>query len=294
MSRNCLFSACLVAVLASALGCAMPEPIRVMTFNIRYGTASDGENAWEHRRALVSDTIRTYDPDVLGLQEVLAFQAAELIDALPEYVFVGVGRDDGGEGGEFCPIMVRKSRFALLEAGHFWLSKRPEEPGSVGWDAALPRITTWVRLRYRRHPLNEIHVLNVHFDHRGKQARLESAKLVRLFADAKAGTPIIVTGDFNCGPGSEPYRALTRASGNLAELHDPHVLLGRNETDVGTYHGFHGNRSGKRIDWILHNRRFEPVETMIDRRSANGRYPSDHFPVTATLRLLAATRWGVL
>jgi len=292
MWRNLLWAVLsLVSALATA-GCGMPEPIRVMTFNIRYGTAEDGENAWPHRRQLVFDTIRANDPDVFGLQEVLAFQGAELTEALPEYVFVGVGRDDGADKGEFCPIMFRKKRFTLLESGHFWLSEQPEQPGSVGWDAALPRIATWVRLGYRNRAFNEIYMLNVHFDHQGSKARLESAKLVRLFVEAKAGQPIVVMGDFNCGPRSEPYRELTRAAGNLAELRDPYVKLGRTERDAGTFNDFRGNRSGERIDWILHNRRFEPLDIAIDRRDFDGRYPSDHFPVTATLRLLPATRWG--
>ncbi|MBU0640073.1 MAG: endonuclease/exonuclease/phosphatase family protein [Planctomycetes bacterium] len=275
-------------------GCSMPDPIRVMTFNIRYGTAPDGPNHWELRRDLVIETIRAHDPDVVGLQEVLADQAEAICDALPDYAFVGVGRRDGALAGEFVPIMYRKELFLATDTGHFWLSEHPNQPGSVGWDAALPRLVTWVQLRFKKNALNEIYVFNTHFDHRGSRARLEASKLLRRVVDSKGGTPIIVLGDFNCGPNSAPYWTLTGDTSNLAELRDPYVMLKRNELEAGTYHAFNGRREGQRIDWVLHNHRFEPQEVEIDHRVFDGRYPSDHFPVTATLRLLPATDWGVL
>ena len=272
----------------------MPEPIRVMSFNIRYGTAADGENSWKQRRELVFQTIREYEPDLLGLQEVLAFQAEELREALSDYEFVGVGRDDGQQAGEFGPIMYRKRVFLLVRAGHFWLSEKPEWPGSVGWDAALPRIVTWVRLAYKQSPQNKIYILNTHFDHQGVRARLESAKLVRRLVESLAGQPFIVLGDFNCGPGTPAHDELMAERGNLAELTDPFVLLRADTAGSATYHAFRGTVEGKRIDWILHNRRFQPSMVEIIHRCFNSRYPSDHYPVTATLRLLSATRWGVM
>ena len=275
-------------------GCRMPAPLRVMSFNIRYGTASDGENRWENRREFVFETIRDYDPDVIGLQEVLAFQAEELRAALPDYEFVGVGRDDGARAGEFAPIMYRKKTLKLIRAGHFWLSDEPGRPGSVGWDATLPRLATWIVVGFKQSPLNQVCLANAHFDHRGAQARLESAGLLRRMLESKAGQPFVVLGDFNCGPGSPPYRELTADRGNLAELHDPFVTLGSELADVGTYHGFQGGDGGDRIDLILHNRRWEPIEVGIVREPHDGRYPSDHYPVTATLQLLPATRWGSL
>jgi endonuclease/exonuclease/phosphatase family metal-dependent hydrolase len=288
--RHCI-AVLLIGLSAMFAGCGMPPPFRVMTFNIRYGTADDGANSWPHRREHVLTTIRDYDPDILGLQEVLASQADELRAAFPKYGFVGVGRDDGERAGEFAPVMFRRSEFQLVRAGYFWLSERPERPGVLGWDAACPRLVTWVRLRCVRSPANEIQVINTHFDHRGERARLESARLIRKLVDSLAGTPIILMGDFNCGPGSDPYRALTAETGNLAELLDARVLLNQPETDTGTYHAFRGGRAGERIDWILHNRRFRPQAADIDQRQFDGRYPSDHFPVTATLELRAATKW---
>lgn len=291
MRSQAQFAAAALLALGTLCGCGMPPPFRVMTFNIRYGTADDGEDSWPQRRAHVLTTIRDYEPDILGLQEVLAGQADELTAALPAYGFVGVGRDDGERAGEFAPLMYRRSEFQLVRAGYFWLSERPDRPGVAGWDAACPRIVTWARLRCRRAPANEVHVINTHFDHRGERARAESAKLLRKLSDSMAGTPVIVLGDFNCGPDSEPYRVLARESGNLAELLDAWVLLNLPETGTGTYHGFRGRRDGARIDWILHNRRFRPRASEIVHRQFDGRYPSDHFPVTATLELLPATKW---
>ena len=263
-----------------------------MSFNIRYGSADDGDNNWTRRRELVFETIRAFQPDVLALQEVLAFQKDELIEALPGYYFVGVGRTDGEFGGEFAPIMIRKKLLNLLDSGVFWLSEKPNKVGSRGWDAALPRIATWVRLQFRSRPLNHIWVYNTHFDHRGERARLESAKLLRTAIDTQGGVPIILTGDFNASPASHPYRILTEDKGNLSHLLDSYAERRLPERGGGTFNAFRGQRGGPRIDWILHSRRFKTREAAIDRTSRGDRYPSDHFPVTATLELIAKTRWG--
>lgn len=278
--------------LLAAAGCTMPAPLRVMSFNIRYGAAQDGADNWPLRRELVFDTIRAYDPDLIGLQEVLVFQKDELIEALPDYDFVGVGRSDGRAAGEFAPVMFRRKMFTLIGSGVFWLSDEPEKIGSRGWDAALPRIATWVKLQFKSRPLNHIWLYNTHFDHRGERARLESAKLMRRAIEAQGGVPIIVTGDFNAGPASEPYRILTENTGNLAHMLDSYTQWRMPEENAGTFNAFRGERGGPRIDWILHNRRFKTREAAIDRAALGDRYPSDHFPVTATLELIAKTRWG--
>lgn len=282
-----------VAVVLAALlsGCAMPAPFKVMTFNIRYGTADDGADAWPQRRAAVVALLRDEAAAVVGLQEVLAFQLDELTTALPEYQAVGVGRDDGRRAGEFAPILYRREMFELVGTGTFWLSATPERVGSVGWDAALPRIATWARLRFKRSPQNEVHVINTHFDHAGERARRESAKLLRRTVETMAGDPLIVMGDFNAAPGSAVYQTLTRDTGNLAELRDP---LAEATGVGGTFHGFRGGTDGPRIDWVLVNRRFVVTEARIDRRATDGRYPSDHYPVAATVRLLPTTRFGMM
>jgi len=286
MGKANVIAVCVGVVCGLACGCSVPGPFRVLSFNIRYAAADDGPNIWELRRDLVVETIRNQKADILGLQEVLASQAAELRAALPEYGFVGVGRDDGAEQGEFVPIFYRRQRFTLVDYGYFWLSEHPEQPGSVGWDAALPRMATWVRLRFKDAPLTDVHVVNVHLDHRGGRARTESAKLIRRLVESLGGQPLVVLGDFNCPPGSEPYWILTEERSHPTALHDAFAALPAAEG--GTYHAFTGTPREGRIDWILVSRDIEPSEAVIDRSQRGGRYPSDHFPVAATLRLRAA------
>ena len=147
---------------------ASADPIRAMTFNIRLDIASDGANAWPHRRQMVAALIRHEAPDLLGTQEVIVHQKEYLEAQFPDYTFVGVGRDDGEKAGEFSPLAWRNDRFEMLDSGTFWLSPTPEVP-SKGWDAALPRVATWALLRDLRSG-RMIRVLNTHFDHVGTQA----------------------------------------------------------------------------------------------------------------------------
>ena len=272
----------------TARGDEVAPTIRVMSFNIRYGTAADGDNHWDRRREFVVETIRAFDPDLLGTQETLGFQRDYLREQLPGYAAIGVGRNDGREEGEMMALYYREERFEPIEQGHFWLSETPEVIGSKSWDSSLPRMVTWVRLRDRRQPdAPPITFFNTHFDHVGTTARLESARLLRTrIATAAQSGPVIVTGDFNAGEPSPPYEALF---GPLGEEPSPvvdayraaHPERSRNE---GTFSGFVENgTSGPRIDWIGVTRDWIVQEAAIDRTAREGRTPSDHFPVTATL-----------
>ncbi len=291
MRPTSLIAVCTVAVSGLVCGCSVPGPLRVVTCNIRNAAADDGPNIWELRRDLLIETLRLQNADILGLQEVLASQAAELRAALPEYGFLGVGRDDGAEQGEFVPIFYRRQRFKLVDCGHFWLSPQPDQPGSIGWDAALPRMATWARLQFKDAPLAEIYVVNVHLDHSGQRARVESAKLLRRLVESLGGRRMIVLGDFNCPPGSEPYWVLTEERSHPSALRDALAALPAAES--GTYHAFTGTPREGRIDWILVSPDIDASEPVIDRSARNGRYPSDHFPVAATLQLQPAwhPRW---
>lgn len=262
------------------------ELIRVMSFNIRYGTANDGINRWELRKDFLVQTIRDFDPDLLGTQETLAAQRDYLSEKLEGYAAVAAGRDDGKEGGEMAALFYRKDRFEPIDQGHFWLSATPEKVGSKGWDAALPRIATWVKLKDRRRPeAQPILLVNAHLDHKGDRARLESCRLIRseltkLGSDARW----IVTGDFNADPSQEPYQALfdNTADRKLLDTYRAiHPTPGPNE---GTFSSFAiANTSGPRIDWIGCSEEFQVRLARIDRTSRDGRTPSDHFPVTAVL-----------
>ena len=244
--------------------CAAPAELTVMSYNIRYGTARDGEHAWQKRRRLAIGVVEDRRPDVVGMQEVLDFQRREFLEALPGYEAVGRGRDADGGGEQSC-ILYRADRLTLRGHGTFWLSETPDVAGSKSWDAALPRVCTWAEFEHRGRRFT---VYNTHFDHRGAAARLESARLLA----SRVRGPAIVTGDFNCAPDSAPMREFAALTDALAGV------------EGGTFHGFKGGDGGTRIDAILLDG-FDAVGVGIVREAREGRYPSDHYPVTARVRI---------
>ena len=255
--------------------------IRVMSFNIRYGWADDGENSWEFRHDLVSRTIKDFGPDLLGTQEALLFQVEFLRETLPGYGFVGVGRDDGAESGEMCAIFYREDLFEMVDSGHFWLSKQPEQVASRNWDASLTRMASWVKLRHRGPEAATFIFANTHFDHIGPISRLESARVIQSqLARIAGGLPVILTGDFNApaDPQAEgPYQVLTGEHGWV----DSYRALSPAGGEEGTFNSFRGETTGPRIDWILTTSPLEILAADIVRTGQDGRFPSDHFPVTA-------------
>lgn len=258
------------------------DGLTVMSFNLRYSTANDGENHWDKRRKLLLKVIQSHKPDLLGTQECLAEQLDFLTAEMPDYQAVGVGRDDGKRGGEFSAILFRRDRFELLDSGTFWLSETPEVVGSKGWDAAICRVATWAKLR-DRNSRRELLFLNTHFDHRGEQARTESAKLIAGWLRTRAAElPVVIAGDFNATDSSEAYRALVRPQ--PGGLIDAYRALHPRQADEATFHGFEGKTEGERIDWILCSAEFVPNAASIDRTHEAGRYPSDHFPMMARLK----------
>jgi endonuclease/exonuclease/phosphatase family metal-dependent hydrolase len=259
-----------------------PVQLRVMSFNVRFGTADDGENSWANRKELLVETIRQFAPHLLGTQEMLRFQADYLVQSLPDYHYVGQSRVPD-KPDEECGIFVHKGRFHTLEQGHFWLSETPERPGSKSWDSSLPRMATWLKL-YDQDAKQPLHILNTHFDHRGIKAREESARLIRNRLEGWGpDASIIVTGDFNAPDMSVPYTTLA-ASANSLTLVDCFRLVHPTQKDnLGTYHGFRGIRNGARIDWILCSPRFRVIRADIETACRDNRYASDHFPVVAVL-----------
>lgn len=263
---------------------AETDSLRVVSFNVRYGTANDGDNRWELRKTTVVEAIRAMAPDVMGTQEMQRFQAEYLRSQLPEYAYVGKSREPGNEMGEECGIFFRKDRFNDLEQGHFWLSENPDQPGSKSWDSSLPRMASWVKLYDQRRKEPFVFV-NTHFDHRGREARLESAKLLHHRAtQISRQLPLIVTGDFNCGEGSEPYQAIAAPTADDRLLLDSYrAVHSQRSDDEGTFNGFQGRRSGSRIDWILVGPPVKVESAKIETFEQDGRYPSDHFPVSAVV-----------
>ena len=279
-------SVILSALATAAIGAAPAptcKPLRVMTYNIRLDLESDGVNRWANRRDQFIGQIRVMQPAILGLQEVVRGQKADLEKALPGYEFLGVARDDGRSKGEFSNLAVRRDTFRVRSSGTFWLSPTPGVP-SKGWDAAYPRIATWAKLE-RRNDGRRFLALNTHFDHVGQTARLQSAsQIVRwLSAQRAGGETVILTGDLNTEPGTPPIQELTSSALGLRDTYKasqtPHV------GPDGTFNAFVLVPSeSRRIDYILASPSIA-VENyaVLAWHGEGGRPASDHFPVIADL-----------
>jgi endonuclease/exonuclease/phosphatase family metal-dependent hydrolase len=281
----------------SALAADGPAPngdsaamLRVLTFNIRYNNPGDGPNAWPLRRDWVAEIIRERKTDLVGMQEALPGQIADLEERLPEYAWYGVGRDDGKHGGEHTPIFYRKDRLERLDQGAFWLSETPEKPGSKSWDTAITRVAVWLKLKDRKTG-QTFFAFNTHFDHRGQEARRESAKLtLRKIHEIAGDAPVVLTGDFNGTPDSPPYKLLTAEpeTDGAFRLRDAFsASANQPRGPTGTWNGFDRIVPGRRIDYILVTPMVQVVShTTID-ESRDERFPSDHLPVLAEVRVAA-------
>lgn len=276
----------LLLAVSSPIAAQTPAPLRVMSFNIRLNTAGDSADAWPHRREGVAALIRFHDPDLVGLQEAQQGQLEDLQRALPEYGWFGRPRADGGPTDEHSAILYRRDRLELLEHATFWLSETPEVAGSRGWDASFPRVVTWGRFRDRTTGDTLVH-LNTHFDHRGERARAESARLLkRRLAGIARGAPVVVTGDFNALPDSEPIRILADTAGT-PRLRD--ALAVSAEPPYGpnsTWTGFREIEPGRRIDFVFVGDGVRVLEhAILAETLPSGRFPSDHLPVLAEVVL---------
>ncbi len=267
---------------------ALALDVQVMTYNIRYGSADDGDNSWTNRSALVIGQIRSYGADSIGLQEALRFQIDEIRKALPWYGEVGIGRD-GGEAGEYSCILYDMRRFDVLDSGTFWLSDTPDQ-FSMDWGAACVRICTWALLTEKETGESFYHY-NTHLDHRSEESRLKSLVLIaKRVAGGDRTVPFVLTGDFNAGEESRPLQYLKdhACDFNTAWTRVPMVDTYRElhplETEVGTFNGFKGDKHGAKIDYIMAAPETQVLEAGIDQSMPDGRCISDHFPVTATLR----------
>jgi len=251
------------------------QPVSFLTYNIRYDNPADSGDAWPKRREFLASQLRFHSPDVFGIQEGLKHQVVYLLEQLPAYNFVGVGRDDGREDGEYSALFFKRDRFRLLESGTFWLSERPDTV-SKGWDAALPRICTWALLAEKRGKRKFL-VYNTHFDHIGKEARKSSAALIlrKILEKNTKNYPVVVMGDLNSGPNSEPVWMFSQ---NLrdAYAHTAEPPFGPS----GTFNGFKFHDPVElRIDYIFVSPDLKVQKYAVLSDSRNCRYPSDHLPV---------------
>ncbi len=256
-----------------------PATLDIMSFNIRYGTANDGENSWPYRNVQLIEMIRKSSPDLIGFQEVLKFQLDELMAALPDYAMIGVSREGNWED-EFSAIFYKKSILSPRKTNTYWLSDTPEMP-SKGWGNEIMRIVTWAEFKHI--PSNRLfYLFNAHFDHISQPSRLKGARqLINRVNDRDHPYPVIITGDFNAGEENEAIKGIKSAGFN-----DTYRKMHPNEAVVGTFNGFTGENEGEKIDYVFVNDHIEVLEANIDRSNINGRYPSDHYPVTTKIKLL--------
>ncbi|NLS94905.1 MAG: endonuclease/exonuclease/phosphatase family protein [Planctomycetaceae bacterium] len=258
--------------------------VKLLTFNIRYGTANDGDNAWPHRQEMVGNVIRDEAPDFCGLQEALRFQIDAVRQAVPEYAECGVGREDGKTKGEYSAILYRRDRWQLDRGDTVWLSDTPTEPGSASWGNTIPRIVTWGRF-VEKETGRAIFVFNTHFDHRSQPSREKSAEFTAalILREAK-GEPVVLMGDLNAGEQNPAILRLKQKEGeNAVGLVDTFRVVHPDAKDVGTFNGFEGRTDGEKIDFVFVNPSAKVVSAEILRSNRDGRYPSDHFPVNAEL-----------
>ncbi len=299
-SLSVVTSILLIVLLILPVGISIAEEtddakndLLVMSFNIRYGTANDGKDRWENRKEQVCEVIERYHCDVIGLQEALRFQIDAIREASPQYDEIGVGRDDGKTKGEYSGILYRKDRVEVTDSGTFWLSDTPEVVASTSWGNSITRICTWGRFIHKPSGKAFYHY-NVHLDHRSQPSREKSAVLVaQRIANRKHPDPVVLTGDFNAG---ESNKAILYLKGDLDQsgktpvpLVDTFRLLHPEAAQVGTFNGFKGTRSGEKIDYVFVAPGTEVLEARILHDNEDGRYPSDHFPVTARLSLPTTT-----
>lgn len=274
------------ALFAFFLNDSGAQSLNVMSFNIRLNTASDSLNAWPYRKDMVASQILFHDVHLLGVQEALHDQMMDLQARLPQFKYTGGGRDDGKEKGEYSAIFYDSTRLQILKTGMFWLSETPEIPGSKSWDAAITRMVTWARFRDRK-TKKIFYAFNTHFDHVGKVARRESARIIQRKVQELAGnTPAIITGDFNARPSDEPIQVILDPNEPL-RLKDAKAL---SETGhygpTGTFNAFRNKETNDEpIDYIFLRGNWKVKKHATLSQTWGGRFASDHFAVMAVLSL---------
>jgi endonuclease/exonuclease/phosphatase family metal-dependent hydrolase len=255
------------------------QEMEVMSYNIKYANENDGENSWSKRKDFITNQIKFYEPEIFGVQEALVSQLKHFQSEMRNYEFVGVGRDDGKEAGEFSAIFYDSDEFKVLVENTFWLSETPDEI-SVGWDAAMERICTYAKLEDKSSG-QTFWVFNTHFDHIGEKARENSAKLIweKISTINKKNLPVILMGDLNLEPDTNAIEFLSE------KMNDSKVVSELEFGPEGTFNGFNFNEPvNTRIDYIFTSDDFEVQKYGVLSDSKDLKYPSDHLPVMVELK----------
>jgi len=258
---------------------SLSQTTNLISFNIKYDNTGDTINNWNDRKASLAKLIQHYDADIVGIQEGLYNQVDYLNTALTSYAYVGIGRDDGKQKGEYSAIFYNTDKFKILKTNTFWLSETPEKV-SVGWDASLERICTYA-LFQNINTKKQFWVFNTHFDHRGVQARINSAQLIykKINEINTSKLPVILMGDLNLTPDSEPIQYLKKNLTDAMEI-SKQPFYG----PIGTFNGFNQDRiMENRIDYFFVKNVDVLSYTHIDDRMPNNKHVSDHLPILMTI-----------
>lgn len=254
------------------------EGLKVMSYNIRYGSAEDGTNSWQYRWPATIEMLNEVQPDVFGVQEALDFQLTLVSEMARNYKNVGVGREDGKHDGEHMAIFWNKKTVKMLKWGTFWLSETPEKP-SMGWDAACFRTATWALMKDKKTG-KKFYFVNTHLDHVGKEARKLGLKLIvdRIDDINPEKYPMVLTGDFNVRPDNPCLVDLDKIMTSTRKI-------AKKTDSKGTFNGWRKDREGGVIDYIYVSGFGEVVEyETITKKYADRSFVSDHYPIMSVLK----------
>ena len=270
-----------IFMLAAAMIMSLPllqaqesEGLKVMSYNIRLGSAQDGTNSWALRYTATGKMLEDQKPDVFGVQEALEYQV-RYIEEMCGYESVGVGRENGKKEGEHMSIFWNKKAVSMLKWGTFWLSETPEKP-SKGWDAECFRTATWALMKDKKTG-KKFYFVNTHLDHKGTEAQKNGLKLIvdRIAEINPDGLPMVLTGDFNIEPKNPALKDLDarmQSARNIAEKTDDHA----------TYNGW--GKSSTMIDYIYVSGFSScPEYQTVTKRYEDRKFISDHYPIFARL-----------
>lgn len=279
----------LLALIASTLFCACGEKeikVNVMSFNIRMDNPEDSLNNWKYRKDVAAQIIKDQNIDIVGTQEVLHNQLQDLLERLPDYNYIGVGREDGKQKGEYAALFYKKERFEEEDSGTFWLSETPDVAGSKGWDGACERVASWAVLKDKETG-KKIFAINTHLDHVGETARQKGVTLlIDRTKELSNGLPVIITGDFNAERESGVIKHALDPN-NSMQLFDSYAIASTTDNAKWTFHDFGKLPEEERpyIDYIFVNKSVIVDEYKVMDEKLNDIYLSDHCPIVAKLTI---------
>ena len=253
------------------------EGLKVMSYNIRYGSADDGTNSWKYRWPATVEMLNDVKPDVFGVQEALDFQVEFISEMVRDYKGYGVGREDGKHDGEQMAIFWNKKTIKMIKSGTFWLSETPEKP-SMGWDAACYRTATWALMKDKKTG-KKFYFVNTHLDHVGREAQKNGLKLIvdRIVSINPEGYPMVLTGDFNITPDNPGLVDLDKIMTSTRKI-------AKKTDNKGTFNGWRTDRPGPVIDYIyMSGFSSVPVYETIVKKYADKPFISDHYPIMSVL-----------